>query len=67
MAELHTVYCTKIQSVASFFFMLNTKMKLIKIVKKEKSKIWFLSFVKKIKLQKIKTADLLYDIFVPAY
>lgn len=42
-------------------------MKLIKIVKKEKSKIWFLSFVKKIKLQKIKTADLLYDIFVPAY
>lgn len=42
-------------------------MKLIKIVKKEKSKIWFLSFVKKIKLQKIKTSDSLYDIFVPAY
>lgn len=42
-------------------------MKLMKIVEKEKSKILFLSFVKNIKLQKIKTSDSLYDIFVPAY
>lgn len=54
-------------NVSLVFFMRNINMKLIKIVEKEKSKILFLSFVKNIKLQKIKTSDSLYDIFVPAY